>query len=73
MEELHSAVAEALKEGVTAKNPRAIAEAIKFLKNNGIEAARDANNSAVSRLADQVNRIMAEDAGDDYDRPVGNA
>ncbi len=73
MEELHNLVAEALKEGVQEKDPKLLAEAIKFLKNNGIEAARDSNKSAVSRLAAQVDAIM-RDEDPDYDGPaIGNA
>lgn len=72
MEELHSAVAEVLAEGVKEKDLKFIVEAIKFLKNNGIEAARDTNNGAISRLAAQVSQIMSEE-DDLYSRPAGNA
>jgi hypothetical protein len=73
MEELHNAVAQALKEGIAERDPKMLAEAIKFLKNNGIEAARDTNKGAISRLADQVSQIMASEDPDYEGRPIGRA
>jgi DNA topoisomerase IA len=73
MEELHNAVAQALKEGIAERDPKMLAEAIKFLKNNGIEAARDTNKGAISRLADQVSQIMAAEDPDYEGQPIGRA
>lgn len=73
MEELHNAVAQALKEGIAERDPKMLAEAIKFLKNNGIEAARDTNKGAISRLADQVSQIMAAEDPDYEGHPIGRA
>lgn len=73
MEELHNAVAQALKEGIAERDPKMLAEAIKFLKNNGIEAARDTNKGAISRLADQVSQIMASEDPDYEGHPIGRA
>lgn len=73
MEELHNAVAQALKEGIAERDPKMLAEAIKFLKNNGIEAARDTNKGAISRLADQVSQIMASEDPDYEGQPIGRA
>ena len=73
MEELHNAVAQALKEGIAERDPKMLAEAIKFLKNNGIEAARDTNKGVISRLADQVSQIMAAEDPDYEGQPIGRA
>lgn len=65
LEELHQLVAEALKEGVRARDPRSITAAIKFLKDNGIEPASDADNSALKALNEQLNRLDLDQDGDD--------
>lgn len=64
LERLHSAVAEALAEDLEGGNraPQFIAQVLKFLKDNGIEPARDADNAAVRALADKVNALTAESA-----------
>lgn len=65
LEELHALVAEALTEGVRERDPKILAEAIKFLKGNGVEPARDVDNSALNALRDQVNSITADLAPDE--------
>lgn len=57
LEELHALVAEQLKSLVTEGDPRALATAIKFLKDNGIEPARDVDNSALRALSEAVGKI----------------
>lgn len=65
LEVLHALVAEALTEGVRERDPKMLAEAIKFLKGNGVEPARDVDNSALNALRDQVNAITADLAPDE--------
>jgi hypothetical protein len=65
LEVLHALVAEALTEGVRERDPKILAEAIKFLKGNGVEPARDVDNSALNALRDQVNAITADLAPDE--------
>lgn len=57
LEELHALVAEQLKSLVSEGDPRALATAIKFLKDNGIEPARDVDNSALRALSEAVSKI----------------
>lgn len=59
LEELHKIVAETLTEqlGGDDVSPQLIAQAIKFLKDNGIEPARDVDNSALDALRDKVKKI----------------
>ncbi len=65
LEVLHALVAEALTEGVRERDPKILAEAIKFLKGNGVEPARDVDNSTLNALRDQVNAITADLAPDE--------
>jgi len=64
LEVLHKLVTDALTEGVKEKDFKAIQEAIKFLKQNGIEPARDANNSALRALSEAVSQIDLENDPD---------
>lgn len=64
LEALHKLVTDALTEGVKAKDFKAIQEAIKFLKQNGIEPARDVNNSALRALSEAVSQIDLENDPD---------
>lgn len=64
LEVLHKLVTDALTEGVKGKDFKAIQEAIKFLKQNGIEPARDANNSALRALSEAVSQIDLENDPD---------
>ena len=57
LEELHALVADQLKSLVSEGDPRALATAIKFLKDNGIEPARDVDNSALRALSEAVSKI----------------
>lgn len=60
LEELHDLVAKKLTEQVKEGDLKAISEAIKFLKGNGVEPARDVDNSALNALAEQVKAISAD-------------
>lgn len=64
LEVLHKLVTDALTEGVKDGDFKAIQEAIKFLKQNGIEPARDANNSALRALSEAVSQIDLENDPD---------
>jgi len=71
LELLHSQVAkvltEQLKESSTEITPQTLAQAIKFLKDNRIEAAKDADHSALNSLAEQVRRFQSgEDDASSY-------
>ena len=61
LEELHAEVTKQLTEMVKGGDLKAIAEAIKMLKNNGVEPARDVENSAIRRLSEQISQINADD------------
>lgn len=65
LEGLHALVAKVLKAELTADrtdengealpvSPQLLAQAIKFLKDNGIEPAKDVNNAALDALAQEV-------------------
>lgn len=60
LEELHAEVTKQLTKAVQEGDLKAIAEAIKFLKGNGVEPARDVDNSALNALREQVNSITAD-------------
>jgi hypothetical protein len=64
LETLHRIVAETITAGLKGEEvtPALIGQAIKFLKDNGIEPARDADNSALNSLVDAVNKIAADPA-----------
>ena len=59
MEELHSMTAEAmiaeLREGN--RSPQFLSAILKFLKDNGIEAARDVDNSKARELLQELNNL----------------
>lgn len=65
LEGLHALVAETLKaqlanaEEVT---PQMLAQAIKFLKDNNIEPAKDVDNSALDALSEQVKKFQSGEA-----------
>ena len=61
LEELHKEVTEQLTLMVKSGDLKAISEAIKMLKNNGVEPARDVENSAIRRLSEQIAQINADD------------
>lgn len=65
LEGLHALVAKVLKTELTAErtdengevipvSPQLLSQAIKFLKDNGIEPAKDVNNAALDALAQEV-------------------
>ena len=60
LEMLHAEVTKQLTDAVKQGDMKAIAEAIKFLKGNGVEPARDVDNSALNALREQVNSITAD-------------
>lgn len=66
LETLHAAVAEVLEVQLKGDDvsPQMIAQAIKFLKDNGVEPAKDADTSALDKLQDQVQKF-AEGEEDD--------
>lgn len=65
LEELHAAVAKTLKtalEDPSTVSPQMLAQAIKFLKENGVEPAQDVDHSALDALADQVSKFTSGEA-----------
>ena len=62
LETLHKLVAETITASLKGEEVSApmIAQAIKFLKDNGIEPARDADNTALNTLVDAVNKIASD-------------
>ncbi|MCH2199781.1 MAG: hypothetical protein MK081_13465 [Flavobacteriales bacterium] len=65
LEELHASVAKKLKEIIKGDpSPQDLAQAIKFLKDNNIEPARDVENSALKALADEIGQLAPEQAGE---------
>lgn len=66
LEVLHSAVADVLKTQLMEDDvsPQMIAQAIKFLKDNGVEPAKDADTSALDALQSRVQKFT-EGAEDD--------
>jgi len=70
LEALHAAVATTLKDAMEGKgddapSPQMLAQAIKFLKDNGVEPARDTDNSALQALADRIGKIASDGDADD--------
>lgn len=72
LELLHAKVAEVITKGlegsvdpvtgvVEPPSPQLIAQAIKYLKDNGIEAAKGSNNKALNDLADKVSKLDPDD------------
>lgn len=61
IEKLHAKVAEVLMTSLD-EDPTAqmIAQALKFLKDNGIEPARDADHSALNALSDKIGEIASD-------------
>lgn len=69
LEALHKTVAETLMAAMQGEEatPQLLAQAIKFLKDNGIEPARDADTSVLDQLAKKVGEIVQdEDALRDF-------
>jgi hypothetical protein len=69
LEALHKTVAETLMSAMKGEDvtPQLLAQAIKFLKDNGIEPARDADTSVLDALAKKVGEIVTdEDALRDF-------
>ena len=74
LEQLHAAVARVLTDAMSGEideegnerppSPQMIAQAIKFLKDNGVEPARDADHSALNKLQEQVSKIANADDED---------
>jgi hypothetical protein len=58
-EALTTAITEATKEDAEPVSPQLLAQALKFLKDNGIEPARDADNSALDKLALEVGKVTS--------------
>lgn len=64
LQQLHALVADTLiREIGTEPTPQMLAQAIKFLKDNGIEPARDADHSALNALADKIGTLSDEELG----------
>lgn len=68
LEELHAEVTKQLTDLVKQGDMKAIAEAIKMLKNNGVEPARDVENSAIRKLSEQIAAINASGDPDALDQ-----
>ena len=65
LEGLHSLVAKVLTdqlENVEEVTPQLLAQAIKFLKDNNIEPAKDVDNSALDALTEQVKKFQDGEA-----------
>lgn len=64
LEGLHAAVAEVLTDQISGEDvtPQMLAQAIKFLKDNNIEPAKDVDNSALDALSEQVKKFQKGDA-----------
>lgn len=60
LEGLHALVAEVLTNALKSEEvvPAVIAQAIKFLKDNGVEPAKDVDNSVLNELSDAVQSFM---------------
>lgn len=67
LEALHAAVADVLKVQLQGEevSPQMIAQAIKFLKDNGVEPAKDADTSALDALQERVNKFTSGEEDDD--------
>lgn len=67
LEALHATVATVLAAQLAGDDvsPQMLAQAIKFLKDNGVEPARDVDNSALDSLAKQIQSF--KDGNDDPD------
>jgi len=58
LEALHAQIAEVIRKALEDDpSPQMIAQGLKFLKDNGIEPARDADNKALSALSDKIAAI----------------
>jgi hypothetical protein len=68
LEKLHATVAKVLNDELEAGevSPQMLAQAIKFLKDNGIEPARDVENKALTALADKIGSLSPEEAAGEY-------
>lgn len=64
LEGLHALVAEVLTEQLKGQEvtPQVLAQAIKFLKDNNIEPAKDVDNSALDALTEQVKKFQDGEA-----------
>lgn len=61
LEQLHNRVAKTLMDALGDEpSPQMLAQAIKFLKDNGVEPARDADNRALQALADKIGKLAAD-------------
>ena len=66
LEALHALTANVLKVALSDDpSPQMLAQAIKFLKDNGVEPARDTNNKELQELASSIERIVAGGDPDD--------
>lgn len=62
LELLHAAVAKTLTDAISGDetvSPQMLAQAIKFLKDNGIEPAKDVDHSALDKLSEQVSKFTS--------------
>lgn len=58
LEELHALTAKVLTKALSDEaSPQMLAQAIKFLKDNGIEPAKDADNAALQALSNRIAEI----------------
>lgn len=60
LELLHQKTAKVLLDALGDEpSPQMLAQAIKFLKDNGVEPARDADNTALRALSDEIDQITS--------------
>lgn len=62
LEALHAKVAEVITKALDDDpSPQMIAQGLKFLKDNGIEPARDADNQALTALSERIAAFSQDD------------
>jgi hypothetical protein len=67
LELLHAEVAKTLRDALKDEpSPQMLAQAIKFLKDNGVEPARDADNAALKALSDEIDQIASSGDADAF-------
>jgi hypothetical protein len=67
LQSLHSLVADVLAEQLSEgdASPQLLAQAIKFLKDNGVEPAKDVDNAKLTALSDKIKRAAEAGTIDD--------
>lgn len=66
LEQLHAKTAKVLLDALNDEpSPQMLAQVIKFLQNNGVEPAGDADNEAMQALAKRISDIAENGSNDD--------